>query len=47
MKKYEQIEMKVILFNLSEDIITSSGPDSENSLPWVDMQVNSVFDELN
>lgn len=40
MKKYEQFEMKVILFNLSEDIITTSGPDGENSLPWVDVQFN-------
>lgn len=37
MKKYEQFEMKVILFNLSEDIITTSGPDDENALPWVDI----------
>ena len=40
MKKYEQFEMKVILFNASEDIITASSPDGENSLPWVDMTFN-------
>ena len=38
MKKYEQLEMKVILFN--EDIVRTSTPDGENNLPWVDMRFN-------
>ena len=36
MKKYNQIELIINVFE-TEDIVRTSNPDGDNTLPWIDV----------
>ena len=43
MKKYIELELVINLF-ATEDIVRTSGPDGDNTLPWIDVATVSPFE---
>ena len=43
MKKYIELKLVIDLFT-TEDIVRTSGPDGENTLPWIDVTTTSPFE---